>query len=125
MTTGDYTIRDNGDNTWTVVFWETDLPYQISNNQTWFYIWLTWKDTEQETQFYANDATSNSEYGYTYSSVIRSYNYGGENKLSFKLKPKLFQFRLNWETGDSYNSDNINFAQTRPLPVNFKPHLWG
>ncbi len=123
ITTGDYEIRDNGNNTWSIIFWNTDLPYKIPNS--WRYIWLTWRDAEKETQFYANQATTNNDYGYTTSSVHSSYNYGGDNKLTFNAKPKLFQFRLNWESNDGYNSDNDNFANTRPLSENFKPHLWG
>ena len=81
ITTGDYEIRDNGNNTWSIIFWDTDLPYKIPNS--WRYIWLTWQDAEKETQFYANQATTNNDYGYTTSSVHNSYNYGGDNKLTF------------------------------------------
>ena len=123
ITTGDYTIRDNENNTWTILFRNTDLPLKLTGGTR--YIWLTWTDREKETQFYANGATATTEYGYTYSSANYNYTYSGESKLSFAAKPKVFQFRLNWGTPEGANSDNNNFAQTRPTVDHFAPHLWG
>ena len=113
---GNYDIIDNGNGSWTIVFWDSNIRYQLSSSRS-FYIWLNWKDTARETQFYANSAQKSNELGATYSYLY--FSYGAENRLNFKAVPKVFQFRLNW------NDDNGNFANSRPDKEHFIPHLWG
>ncbi len=118
ITTGDnYTVTDNGNGTWTVVFWDTDLHWKLTSGTR--YVILTWEDTGKDSQFYANSATASSQYGFTYYGVNYSSSYAGESRLSFTAKTKMLQFRLNW------NNDNSNAYSSRPDPENFVPHLWG
>ena len=109
VTGTDYTVTDNGDNTWTLIFRDTDARIR-TNSGSLRNLWLTWTGSD----VYANSAMTNAEMGFAISDCYSM----GTGRATFNAITKYIQVKLNW------SDDNGNAAGNRPDPQYFQPQLY-